>query len=93
MKTFVSDDYQIAIYDDGGFKCWLNGLTVNTIVEYNPSRKDGLYWSKCSHVYDYAMSESLTCLWLSTRQLRVLHEALEVANKQDLMDNEITFVK
>lgn len=92
MKTFVTDDYQIAIYDDGGFKARIDGAMHDVIVEYNPSRKDGHYWSKNDNLWGYSISESLAGLWLSTWVLKKLHKALEAAGIQELMDKEIVFV-
>lgn len=93
MKTFVTDYYQIAIYDDGGFKARIDGAMFDVIVEYNPSRKDGYYWSKNDNLYGYNISTSLAGLWLNTWTLKKLHKALEAAGIQELMNKEIVFVE
>ena len=94
MKTFVSDDYQITIYDKGGFEARIIGAKPknDVFVRYNPSDKFGKYWTRNGKVHGYSSSECLGGLWLDKSKLKKLHEALEVIGKQDLMDNEIVFL-
>lgn len=93
MKTFVSDDYQITLIDDDRFECRITPLLAHDVViNYNPEAAKKLYWSKESIFEDIRISKSIYGLHLTRYELEVLHKALEVINKQDLMDKEITFV-
>ena len=94
MKTFISDDYQITINDNGGFVARIIGAKpkYDVSVRYNPNDKFGKYWTRDGKVHGYSSSECLGGLWLDKSKLKKLHEALEVIGKQDLMDNEIVFV-
>lgn len=94
MKTFVTDDYQITLEDNGGLTVRIiKLLTYDILITYNPDNKEP--WAKVSRNGDISISKlshSITGLGLSTSSLRILHEALETIGKQDLMDNEIVFV-
>lgn len=99
MKTFVTDDYQVTLWDDGSFKVRIRGFFCDdTWVKYNPNSKnkeDTWYMGNGSvfSTYEtYKTSQNLSGLWLSTSKLRTLHKALEVIGRQDLMDDEIVFV-
>jgi len=91
MKTFVSDDYQITLEDNGGFTVSIKKYFIDdTRITYNTDNKKP--WMKWYGKETFDSSQSITGLGLSTCDLRILHEALEVVGKQDLMDNEIVFV-
>lgn len=98
MKTFVSDDYQVSLLDDGSFEVRIKGfLCDDTRVKYNPNNKKEYTWTRgngsvFSTYETYKTSQNLSGLWLSTSKLRTLHKALEVIGRQDLMDDEIVFV-
>ena len=92
MKTFVTDDYQVTLMDNGGVKVTIYGEAITHIIRYDPSDKKP--WSEYTRLNTYAReSEDITGLNLNPYLLKKLHEALTVVNKQDLMDNEIIFVK
>ena len=98
MKTFVTDDYQVALWDDGSFEVHiLHIFCDDTCVKYSPNSEKEYTWaigngSVFSTYQTYKTSQNLSGLWLSTSNLRTLHKALEVIGRQDLMDDEIVFV-
>ena len=85
MKTYIADEYQVTLNDDGGFEVLLTGFPREHII-YNPNKKRPWAYTILSH---YEEAETLIGLRLDTYSLRDLHEALEVIGKQDLMDVEI----
>ena len=90
MKTFVSDKYQITFDDKGGFT-FRQASAVGDRVGYNPDNKTP--WSRQAYGYHGCiLSKNISGLELSKTTLEELHSALELGNKQDLMDNEIVFV-
>lgn len=91
MKTFVTDDYQISIKDNGSFEVRIKSyLCDDTRIMYDPDSDEP--WAKWYGKETFEASKSLSGLWLNTSKLETLHEALEVVGKQDLMDKEIVFV-
>lgn len=90
MKTFVTDDYQISIRDGGGFDCRIK-LYHTVCISYNPVGK-GPTWFKNDNIVGLTKSYSIFGLDLTKHELEVLHEALELVGKQDIMDNEIVLV-
>lgn len=92
MKTFVTDDYQISIGDDDCdcFDCRIK-LYHTICISYNPVGK-GPTWSKNDNIVGLKASYNIFGLDLTKHELEVLHEALELVGKQDIMDNEIVLV-
>lgn len=90
MKTFVTDDYQVTLRDNGGVIVLIEGICTDIRIIYNPESKHN--WSEEITGCGSKKSNSITGLELSTRLLKKLHKALEVVGKQDLFDKEIVFV-
>lgn len=91
VKTFVADNYQISLGENGSFEVRIKRYLCDDLrIIYNPDNKEP--WAKWYGRETCETSQSITGLWLSTTNLETLHEALEVVGKQDLMDNEIVFV-
>ena len=88
MKTFISDDYQVTLKDNGSFEVRIIEYFRNDtiIIRYDSYNKTWTIPKKIKN------SSNITDLQLSKSKLETLHEALEVIDKQDLMDNEIVFV-
>ena len=90
MKTFVTDDYQVALRDNGSVEVRIEGALINICIIYNPESK--LNWSKKIAGCSLKESNSIIGLGLPAWLLKMLREALEVVGKQDLFDKEIVFV-
>lgn len=90
MKTFVTDDYQVTLRDNGGVKVLIKGPFVDRRIIYDPKSK--LSWSEKATGRGPKESDSITDLELPVWLLKKLREALEVVGKQDLFDKEIVFV-
>ena len=92
MKTFVSDNYQVTLMDNGAVEVRIGhlGESIITYISVYGSPQ----WKKCDKYRprNKIIAQSITGLELMTWELEKLHEALEVVGKQDLMDNEIVFV-
>lgn len=89
-KTFVTDDYQVTLMKDGGIMVLFEEEAANTSIIYHEDYRDP-WWLRGPHCCKEA--ESLGELGLSKSLLKKLYEALLLVDKQDLMDNEIAFVK
>lgn len=89
MKTFVTDDYQVTLRDNGGVKVLILGRFSISII-YDPKSK--LNWSRRVTGFAAIESDSIGGLELFPGQLKILRKALTLVNKQDLFDNEIVFV-
>ena len=93
MKTFVTDDYQVTLMDNGGVDIIRLGSYIIRIT-YDPDNKK-LPWviaEGSSNKPRITVSKSISGLGLTKPGLEKLHEALELVGKQDIMDNEIVFV-
>lgn len=90
MKTFVTDDYQVTLRDNGGVEVLFEGVYTDIRILYDPDSKSN--WLEQMTGHGLRESNSITGLGLSTRILKKLCEALEVVGKQDLFDKEIVFV-
>lgn len=88
-KTFVTDDYQVTLMDDGGVMVLFKGETGDTcIAHYEDYEYPWLLQSSNGR----RESTFIGDLRLSKRLLEKLYEALKLVDKQDLMDDEIVFV-
>ena len=90
MKTFVSNDYQVTLRDNGGVKVFTNNGLMSSRIIYDPESKPS--WSYQVIGLNYEESNSITGLELPTWKLKILREALKVVDKQDLFDKEIVFL-
>lgn len=94
MKTFVADDYQITLEDDGEITVSINSikrlLCDDTRITYSPDDKK--HWHRWYGRLSFEASQSITGLRLSTSDLRTLRKALGIIGRQDLMDDEIVFI-
>lgn len=94
-RTYVTKYYQIAMMSRGNFEVHIKDLSgAIKCVSYNSDDKTWSAWTlDClGSPFHRRNSESLTGLWLSTEELKLLYKALEAAGKQELMVNEIIFV-
>lgn len=97
IKTFVSSDYQITFDDKGGFEASVSpALFCITRIIYNPNDREEPWFVRRENtagIFYCNESQFLSGLRLVKEELELLHKALEVAGKQDLMDDEIVFVE
>lgn len=95
MKTYITDDYQVTVKDNASIVIFIPCGTVQVdYIIYNPGKRK--LWTHIRVQYahkQYSKSaKSITELRLPQGLLKELHKALEVVNKQDIMDAEIVFV-
>lgn len=90
MKTYVTNDYQVTLRDNGGVRVLIEGNTANTHIIYDPEGSPR--WSKHEVGYSFRGSNNITDIELPKWQLEILRDALALVNKQDLFDDEIVFV-
>lgn len=88
-KTFVTDDYQVTLMDDGGIMVLFEGEPKDTCITYHENYKDS-WWVRSPD--NCRESTFIGGLSLSKSLLEKLYEALKLVDKQGLMDDEIVFV-
>ena len=90
MKTFVADDYQVTLMDNGGVRVLIED-SIDKYIMYVPDAKKP--WSKCGYNgYDLKKSNNIIDLDLSKWKLEILSKAFEVVGRRDLFDKEIAFI-
>lgn len=93
MKTFVSDDYQVTLMDNGGVDVYI-GRNLN--ITYNPNNEKNTWTLREDYdfygVHNITTSQNITGLGLLKPGLVALRKALEIVGRQDIMDNEIVLV-
>lgn len=93
-KTFIFDDYQVTIMDNGGVSVLMDEYG-HLKITYNPDNKEKPWTQEENYpkfdIHKIINSQNIMGLELTSHGLKSLYKALKVVSKQYLMDNEIVF--